>query len=132
MTIGSLGFALPLMLLLLVSLVGAAQTVPVVWYACNVQKFDPTASFNATLNNLLSNMEQHTPSSGVGYKKSVAGSEGSPTAYGESVCDAPLCATECTNCLTSIFNQLLAICGFAIGARGNSTQCSLRYEQYQF
>jgi len=87
-----------------------------------VQKFDPTASFNATLNNLLSNMEQQTPSSDVGYKKSVAGSGGSPTACAESVCGAPLSATDCTNCLTSIFNQLLAICGFAIGAQGKSTQ----------
>lgn len=156
MTIGSFGSALPLMLLLLVALVGAAQTVPlavplvggsqtshlavypvgaaqpVQSYACNVKKFDPTAPFNATLNKLLSNMEHHTPSNRVVYKTSVPGSEGSSTAYGESVCVASLSASNCTNCLTSIFNQLLGICSFAIGAQGASSVCALRYEQYQF
>ena len=126
----SFGFALAVMVVALVvgSAVGAPNT-NFVSSACNTQKIPSGSSFYSTLGSLLVDLEGNTAFSGYDYK---ASSSGSPTAYGRGVCNQGISQSDCTTCLKNLGGRIWNICGNAIGARVQLTDCFIRYEQYSF
>ncbi len=133
MSISSFRFALGVVVLVLV--VGSAAGAPntnFVSSACNTQKIPKGNPFFNNLGALLADLKQNTAFSGYDYKASRAGSGGAPTAYGQGICNQSISEPDCTACLSNLVSRIWDICGNAIGARVQLTDCFIRYEQYSF
>jgi len=127
----SFAFALAVMVVAAM-VVGSAVATPntnFVSSACNTQKIPSGSSFYSTLGSLLVDLEGNTAFSGYDYKASQAGS---PTAYGRGVCNQGISQSDCTACLKNLGGRIWNICGNAIGARVQLTDCFIEYEQYSF
>lgn len=127
MAMRSFGFVLPLMLLLALA---GAQNTNILWHYCNDLKFQVSDPFFSTSQTLFTELEDNTGDNGGFYETSIPGS---PTAYGQATCNSALAPDECQNCLYHlVWLDMIAICGFAIGAQCALVDCYIRYEQYQF
>lgn len=132
MAIRTLGFVLPVMLLLAV--VGA-QNATVLYCGCNVTKFPLVSPFYDTLLAMLVEMEDTTGYDDYYYQKPSPGSDmDSAPIYGQATCNGvDLSPEQCKACLFNLVNDnLFPTCGLAVGAQILLVDCYIRYEQYYF
>nr|D5A8I3.1 RecName: Full=Antifungal protein ginkbilobin-like protein 2; Flags: Precursor [Picea sitchensis]ADE75852.1 unknown [Picea sitchensis] len=100
--------------------------------SCNTEKIARGSPFFNNLRDAIEDLRQNTAYIGYDYKTSHVGSGGAPTAYGRAICKQSISQSNCTSCLSNVATRIYGICGNAIGARVQLTDCYMQYEQRSF
>jgi hypothetical protein len=118
------------LLIFTVFLVASAQAYDATFIdaLCNTQKTTTTSALYKAIGLVLSDLAQQTPYYSYDYKDSET--SGGVTAWGRATCRYGL--SDCNACLKYIGTQILPVCGNAIGARYQATDCFIEYENYSF
>ena len=95
---------------------------------CNTQKTTTKSALYKAIGLVLSDLAQQTPYYSYDYKDSET--SGGVTVWGRGTCRYAL--SDCKACLDYIGTQILPVCGNAIGARYQTTDCFIEYESYSF
>lgn len=132
MAITSFGFALPLMLLVVV--VGA-DTPSILSSACNPQQIPSDSMSLISVGDVFEAMVQNSYLNNYDYRTSSTGVNGLPTFYGYAHCDATLSSDYCPVCIEILCNSIRATCPDAFGAQmqygtAELTYCTIEYETY--